>query len=663
MSNISIRIRLILAFGLLAAVLFAVTVAGLRGISRCNDDLDSVYGSQLLPVSQLAHINDLMRENIEQLTVAIITRGMERITRKYTARVRENNKEIDGLVATFLAASMTDDQRKLAETWRILHDEMNIKGLEPAMAALEKAEWGDAEDLLLGTAMPRFNKSKKAMAALVDEQLRGADQTRGEAQIRYDDTRTRMIGATAATLAMTVILGYLIIRAIVRPLGQLGSVVEHLSAGRSDVVVRHCERRDELGPLARALEHWRMRVIEAGEMQRRQDELEADAARAVTEQRRVISNVAMGFERKISGVVTDLDAASENMSHASDELLQAARATGVEAATVSDSSENASANVQAVAAGAEELSSSLNEISRQVASASTIAREAVGKAKDTNILVEGLAGAAQNIGDVVNMISDIAGQTNLLALNATIEAARAGESGKGFAVVANEVKGLASQTARATEDIRRQIGEVQAAATQAVSAIRDISSVIVQIDGIAAAMAAAVEEQNAATCEISRNIHAASEGTQTVSETIRQVSIEAARTDDVAGKVAATAQDLHHRAVEIREEISHFLSAMKDAGDRRRYERHFMELPVVVVTSGGVRLAGTTVDLSLGGVRLSPMGDLAAGQPVTIDIADTIRAHPAEIVASTAGFTSLMFDEHYAQQGLVAALLRQAGKG
>jgi len=260
----------------------------------------------------------------------------------------------------------------------------------------------------------------------------------------------------------------------------------------------------------------------------------------------------------LSDTAGELTASSMSMSSATDQ-------TNRQAAAVAAAAEVASANVSTVAAAAEELSASIGEIAQHVGHSAQIARSAVAEAERTNATIQGLAAAAQRIGDVVDLINGIASQTNLLALNATIEAARAGEAGKGFAVVANEVKSLASQTARATEEIRQHIDEMQAATSQAVGAIRGIDATIRQIDEISTTIAAAVEEQGAATGEIARNVQQASAGTMAVSEAIGGVTTATEGTGRTAQEVMVAAESLGRQADRLNRTVDNVLHRMTTA--------------------------------------------------------------------------------------------------
>ena len=271
------------------------------------------------------------------------------------------------------------------------------------------------------------------------------------------------------------------------------------------------------------------------------------------------------FEAKAGALVTTVASAAGELRGTAQALSAQTGETTAQASSVAAAVEQASVNVQTVASAAEELSSSIGEISRQVAQSSGIAGKAVADAQRTDAIVKTLAEGAQRIGDVVGLISSIAGQTNLLALNATIEAARAGDAGKGFAVVASEVKSLANQTAKATGDISQQIAEIQSATTQAVQAIEAIAQTIGELSGIAASIAAAVEQQGAATQEIARNVQEAATGTHHVTETIAEVSRGAGETGEAASRLLGAADALSTQAEQLSGDVSQFIQEVKAA--------------------------------------------------------------------------------------------------
>ncbi|PKU26417.1 methyl-accepting chemotaxis protein [Telmatospirillum siberiense] len=288
-------------------------------------------------------------------------------------------------------------------------------------------------------------------------------------------------------------------------------------------------------------------------------------AQAEAERRRVMHEMANTFESSVGGVVSGVTSAATELQTTAQAMSANAEQTNQQATNVATASEQASASVQTVASAAEELSSSISEIGRQVEQSSRVSLSASEEANRTNQTVQGLADSSARIGEVVKLINDIASQTNLLALNATIEAARAGDAGKGFAVVANEVKSLANQTAKATEEIGAQINAVQTGTGEVVSAIAGIVNRIEEIKQISTAIASAVEEQSAATAEIARNIQQAATGTQEVSSNIGGVTQASAETGSAAGQVLDSARTLSKEAKDLRDVVSRFLETVRSA--------------------------------------------------------------------------------------------------
>jgi len=370
-----------------------------------------------------------------------------------------------------------------------------------------------------------------------------------------------LAGGAAAGLLLAGLLAWLTLaRGLVSPLRAVTSALEALSSGRSDVSVPGAERRDEVGLVARAAERFRSAIQERAafeEAGRVEAEAKAKRAAALAEKVGRFRNGAEALIDEVGRSLGGLDAAVAALRRFSASVAEGSTAVGA-------SAEQASANVATVAA-AEELSASIAEITRQVAESAEFAKVAVGRARETDAIVRGLAEGAKRIDDVVRLIGDIAAQTNLLALNATIEAARAGEAGKGFAVVASEVKSLAGQTAKATEEIAAQIAAIQTETGRAVEAIRAIGAVIEDVSRTASAIAAAVEEQGAATKEIARNVQQAAQGTRDVSGRVTQLaeigSAAAGRTDELASASAAVSNS----AAGLKREIERFLAAVQAA--------------------------------------------------------------------------------------------------
>jgi methyl-accepting chemotaxis protein len=352
------------------------------------------------------------------------------------------------------------------------------------------------------------------------------------------------------------------IKGLSQPIARLKSVMEALAGNNLSVDVPGTGRRDELGEMARTVEVFKKNGLEVERLKREQQVIEKRAA----EQRKAdMVKLADNFEGAVGEIIETVSSASTELEASAGTLTKTAEHAQQVTTTVAAASEEASTNVQSVASATEEMASSVNEISRQVQESARIANEAVSQARSTTERVSELSKAATRIGDVVDLINTIAGQTNLLALNATIEAARAGEAGRGFAVVASEVKALAEQTAKATGEIGHQITGIQAATQDSVGAIKEISGTIERLSEISSAIAAAVEEQGAATQEISRNVQQAAQGTQQVSSNITDVQRGASETGSASSQVLAAAQSLSRDSNRLKLEVGKFLNTVRAA--------------------------------------------------------------------------------------------------
>ena len=369
-------------------------------------------------------------------------------------------------------------------------------------------------------------------------------------------------GMIAVFLLIIGGISLLVARSITQPIHGMRHAMGELANGNLQIAVPGTGRGDEIGEMANAVEVFRASAIEQARLE---EDNRLSAKRAEEEKRRTMQKVADDFEASVKSVVEMVSQTAGKMQTTAKSMTSAADQTQQQATSAASASEEASSNVQTVAAATEELSSSIEEIGRQVSRSLDTATKAVGTARETNLKVEGLVEAAQKIGAVVKLIQDIAEQTNLLALNATIEAARAGEAGKGFAVVAGEVKSLATQTAKATEEISQQIGEIQGATTDAASAIRTIAETVEQINEIAGNISAAVEEQGAATQEIARNVQQASAGTKQVAGNVTAVSKTAAETGTSANEVLEAAGQLAQQSDSLRREVDQFIAQIRAA--------------------------------------------------------------------------------------------------
>ncbi|UPK33568.1 MCP four helix bundle domain-containing protein [Bradyrhizobium sp. 186] len=366
----------------------------------------------------------------------------------------------------------------------------------------------------------------------------------------------------AAGLGAGGIIALFTARSIATPIQVITATMGKLATGDTSVIVAGVERTDEIGQMAGAVQVFKDNMIEADRLRSEQAETEK---RAVEQRKADMHKLADQFENAVGEIIETVSSSSTELEAAANTLTRTAEHTQELSTIVAAASEEASANVQSVASASEEMASSVNEISRQVQEAARIAGDAVEQAQKTNDRVHALSEAATRIGDVVELINTIAGQTNLLALNATIEAARAGEAGRGFAVVASEVKALAEQTAKATNEISHQVADIQTATQDSVAAIKEISGTIGRISEISSTIASAVEEQGAATQEISRNVQQAAQGTTQVASNITDVQRGASETGTASSQVLGSAQSLSLESNRLKLEVGNFLTTVRAA--------------------------------------------------------------------------------------------------
>ena len=383
---------------------------------------------------------------------------------------------------------------------------------------------------------------------------------KSEYETQYRLGRDKAIMTSAIVTLAGLLLAWILASGISKPMIEMTRVINDLSKGNLDAAIPYVRRADEIGIISRAIEVFKRNALEK---RRLEQEHEAFRDKSEIERRQDTLRLASDFESHVNAVVVHVASAATVMDSTSQSLANMAEQTSSQAKAAADAAQNASTSVQIVAAAAENLSASISQIEKEAQQASAVSAIAVEKAMNTSAIVKGLTESATRIGDVVVLINDIASQTNLLALNATIEAARAGDAGKGFAVVANEVKHLASQTARATNEISDQISAVQEVTRQAVSAIEDISQTIADISRVSDSIATSVQGQQVATSEIARNVDVAVDGTAEVAATVGRVTIAAGDAGRAASEVMGEAHQLSRTSEELSREVGDFLRRVR----------------------------------------------------------------------------------------------------
>jgi len=403
----------------------------------------------------------------------------------------------------------------------------------------------------------------KDITALADAAVKSQEE---EAQGAADET-SRAITLTMVVIGVGLVAGIGLALFVSRvgisgPIGAMTKAMQDLAGGDKETIIPATDHRDEVGAMAKTLQIFKDNMLEADRLRAEQEETKR---RSEAERRKAMLDLADRFEKNVGSLVEGVTGAAGKLQSTAQSMSATAEQTTRQSTAVAAASEETTTNVQTVASATEELSASISEITNQVTESTRIVGEAVHQTSDTNAKVQSLAEAAQKIGDVVRLINDIAGQTNLLALNATIEAARAGEAGKGFAVVASEVKTLATQTARATDEIAGQVRSIQEATASSATAIDGITRTIGRVSEISTAIASAVEEQGAATQEISRNVQQAAQGTQEVSSNVSGVSEAARQTGVAATEVLRSADELSRNGAALRVQVDEFLKTVRAA--------------------------------------------------------------------------------------------------
>lgn len=372
----------------------------------------------------------------------------------------------------------------------------------------------------------------------------------------------QLLVVAGAALLIGAAFAFFVARGITKPIGSLTTSMDRLANDDLKSIIPGLGRKDEIGVMAAAVEVFKQNIIRAKRLEEEQVEIKRQAEE---DKRRIMMQMADEFETQIGGIVQAVSSNSTELNASARSMTDVSNLTLEQATQAAASSQQTTSSVQTIATATEEMTSTIAEISQQVAGAAKAAMEATNKMSETNQQMTVLSETADNIGKVVEMISSIAEQTNLLALNATIESARAGEAGKGFAVVAGEVKELAGQTTKATEEIAMQIAEVQQATNQATTSMEDVKHVIQHLNEVSTAIAAAMEEQNVAINEVASNIHQAAKGTELVNQNIYEVNKASQEAGSASSQVLASSEELAQQSEMLRAEVDKFVLQVRSA--------------------------------------------------------------------------------------------------
>ncbi|HYF86795.1 methyl-accepting chemotaxis protein [Azospirillum sp.] len=627
---------------LLILAMLAAGWLGLDGMEASNRSLRTVYEDRTVPAYQIGEIQNLARDSRQRLTdfAADLQAGNLQASNLQAgkgagdfaaveAEVSNNTAAMQRLLTAYLATYLTPEEAVLADRFKPLVGSYLQSGIGPALALAREKNGAALDAHLRGTVRPAFAELRRVSDALLELQIRVAREEFDKAETDHGRRIAAVAAAVLLSCLFAALFGWLILRTVRRPLSVLEQTFERIARGALT---------DPMTPIA---------VPEFARVASELNAMKAKLAYAAHEKhetevkqkaltRQALLETCKSIESDLDSTWMGVELTSNRAGDGIQHLMQALGVVRENTMVVSAASEQASANAQSVAAATEELNSAGHEIARQAARSSEVARRAVDSARGSASAIGQMEVATEEIAKVANLINEIAGQTNLLALNATIEAARAGEAGKGFAVVASEVKALANQTARATDDIARQIDQLKQAVGGSVTAIQTVISVIEEIDEAAAATAAAVEEQSAANGEIGRSATNSAGGASQVSVSVLHIRDQADGITGIATDVSRRMADTQTAVADLKRRL---VIALRQsvAGDRRMSDRIPCEEPVTLVLAGEPRTA-TMLDLSLEGMLVEGMGlpSLAEQTRLTVTLCDV-----GDLPAVVAGISDL----------------------
>jgi PAS domain S-box-containing protein len=646
--------RLSATFGFIILAMMLVGGLGLQGMGNSNESLRTVYEDRTVGAGQLADALNSMQRNIRLLMQ--IAAGDPAPTAR-VAEIGTTISHIDQVWGAYMASSLTPEEAALAAKFVEQRGRFAKDGLGLAIAMAERGDTTGLQAHFQAVILPMFGPAEQTLGQLLALQMRVANEQYVAAKAAFQTSLWEIVGAVLTCCIASAALGLLLLRTVRQPLRQMTAGFEAIAS--NDVTHEiPLPTAAEFRPVANQLRALRARLVFNA------NERAEQMALADEQRRSAVQETAETVERNTSQSLDVIGIETAGMSRAAKTMADVAGRVSNHADNVAAAANEALASAQAVGAASEELSASIGEISRQVAQGSRIAQSAVESGQRAQARIAALSTVADKIGAVVQLIGSIAGQTNLLALNATIEAARAGEAGKGFAVVASEVKNLATQTARSTEEIGRQVVDIQEATRGAVSVVEEIGRAISEISEVSVSVAASVEEQAAATAEIARNVVESSQAMQSVAQQITTVSRDAAESGNQATEVSTGVMAVERGFSDLRQSLIRTVrTATKDA-DRRMAFRVEVNEAATLIFGDGTRRAGRLCDLSRGGARIKIDGAAVTATRATlvIDAGGQDARVGCEIGRESNGTIGLIFDATGMSPGFERVITRLLGE-
>jgi methyl-accepting chemotaxis protein len=652
LNRLSIRNKIFAAFISLLLVIGMIGVSSIQKFSVMNGSVEEITGNYLLAIG---YISD-MRSAVLHYRLALTKGTLQRVTGGEVDQLRKtlagSLARLAEVEAKYAPTVVTDEEKAIYADYTAAW-QTYIAATERTLDLLQAGKSQEAINGLTELAAIG-ERAESALDKDDDFNTRTAEQWSAKADEDYHTGRWTVVALLVVGLMLAVGVGYTLVRSIAHPLVRSAQVLGQLARRDYDFELQLTTRGDEIGALSRAMDALRQALKEADRLA-----VEAEAAQAARARRHAaMDRHTQDFGASVSGVMASLASSAETMRSAAAAMAHATHSAHEEAQATSVGAEKSSQELAAVAAAVDELTASVAEISRQVTTAAAIAQEAVEHATKSQGTMHGLSESTTKIGDVVHLISDIAGQTNLLALNATIEAARAGDAGKGFAVVAGEVKALASQTGKATAEIGDQIASVRVATNEAVAAMTEISSIIARLSEVSAAISAAVEQQSATTREIAQNVQQVSNATSGTAKAMSNVVAAAESAGNVSRDVETGAGAIGSESETLRREVDQFLTAIRsDTGERRTYERIPGNGAVARLRAAGKTCEAPVQDVSRGGALLTCDWTLMPGTAVEVELPGAEGRVAGRVARCTNQQVALVFSGDPSEQARIDGAL------